>query len=100
MTQEEEIQYWKEKYRLSRLENKIQQENEERMQKFKMVSDINLLIDFLNLSIHEDNEYYTSKNSLVIFVKHKVNNELGDNHYEFGEWNEWSNWRSKETYNP
>jgi hypothetical protein len=55
------------------------------MQKFKMVSDINLLIDFLDLSIHEDNEYYASKNSLVIFVKHKVNNELGVNHYEFGE---------------
>jgi hypothetical protein len=85
MNQEEEIQYWKEKYRLSRLDNKIQQENEERVQKFKMVSNINLLIDFLNLSIHEDNEYYASKNDIIIITKHKVNNELGVKYYEFGE---------------
>jgi hypothetical protein len=89
MNQEEEIQYWKEKFRLLKLsmqtEQRKIQENEDRMNKFKMVPSIKKLIDYLDMVIKEDNEYYKSKNDLIHVVKWKVNEELGVNYYELGE---------------
>jgi len=89
MNQEEEIQYWKEKFRLLKLsmqtEQRIIQENEDRVNKFKMVPSIKKLIDYLDMVIKEDNEHYKSKNDLIHFVKWKVNEELGVNYYELGE---------------
>ena len=89
MNQEEEIQYWKEKFRLLKLsmqtEQRKIQENEDRVNKFKMVPSIKKLIDYLDMVIEEDNENYKSKNDLIHVVKWKVNKELGVNYYELGE---------------
>jgi hypothetical protein len=89
MNQEEEIQYWKEKFRLLKLsmqtEQRKIQENEDRVNKFKMVPNIQKLIDYLDMIIEEDNKHYKSKKDLIHFVKWKVNQELGVNYYELGE---------------
>ena len=47
MTKDEEIEYWKEKYRLLRLSKQEQQTNYERMTKFKMVPIIEELLTFI-----------------------------------------------------
>lgn len=89
MNQEEEIEYWKEKFRLLKLsmqtEQRKVQENEDRVNKFKMVPSIKKLIDYLDMVIKEDNEYYKSKNDLIHVVKWNVNKELGVDYYELGE---------------
>lgn len=82
----EEIEYWKEKYRLSRLDNQIQQENEQRMQKFKMVPIIEQLLEFL---IIDGNKYSeeTMKELLasqIAITKAKVNEQLGIEYFEKG----------------
>lgn len=87
MNQDEEIEYWKEKYRLSRLDKKIQQENEERAQKFKMVSIIEDLLKFISFDLSKSTEesYEKLKNSQTALTKWKVNKELGVDYYELGE---------------
>jgi len=87
MNQDEEIEYWKERYRLSRLDKKIQQENEERAQKFKMVSIIEDLLKFISFDLSKSTEesYEKLKNSQTALTKWKVNKELGVDYYELGE---------------
>lgn len=87
MNQNEEIEYWKERYRLSRLDKKIQQENEERAQKFKMVSIIEDLLKFISFDLSKSTEesYEKLKNSQTALTKWKVNKELGVDYYELGE---------------
>ena len=89
MNQEEEIEYWKEKFRLLKLsmqtEQRKIQENEDRVNKFKMVPIIKKLIDYLDMVIKEDNKYYETKKDLIHVVKWNVNKELGVDYYELGE---------------
>jgi len=86
MTKDEEIQYWKEKYRISRLDNQTKQQNEERMQKFKMVYIIEGLLDTLNIDRNRyskdviDNLFM----SQIAITKAKVNKELGFDYLEQG----------------
>ena len=86
MTKDEEIQYWKEKYRISRLDNQTKQVNEERMQKFKMVYIIEGLLDTLTIDRNKyskdviDNLFM----SQIVIAKAKVNKELGFDYLEQG----------------
>jgi len=84
MTQDEEIQYWKEKFRLSKLDNRIKQENEERAQKFKMVSIIEDLLRFVSFDLNECSKetYEKLRNSQIAVTKWKVNEQLGVDYYE------------------
>ena len=86
MNQEEEIQYWKEKYRLSRLDNQTKQENEERAQKFKMVPIIEDLLRFISFDLNESSKenYEKLRNSQNAVTKWKVNQELGVDYYDLG----------------
>ena len=87
----EEIEYWKEKYRLSRLDNQIQQENEQRMQKFKMVPIIEQLLEFLIIDGNDiDGGKYSEETmkkllaSQIAITKAKVNEQLGVEYFEKG----------------
>lgn len=84
MTKDEEIQYWKEKYRLSKLDNQIKQQNEDRMHKFKMVPIIEDLLRFISFDLNESSKenYEKLRNSQNAVTKWKVNKELGVDYYE------------------
>ena len=87
MNQEEEIEYWKEKYRRLRLSMEKEQQNQDRMHKFKMVPIIEDLLRFISFNLYERSEesYKKLQNSQTIMTKHKVNKELGVDYYELGE---------------
>jgi hypothetical protein len=84
MTKDEEIQYWKEKYRLSKLDNQIKQQNEDRMHKFKMIPIIEDLLRFISFDLNESSKenYEKLRNSQNAVTKWKVNKELGVDYYE------------------
>jgi len=86
MNQEEEIQYWKEKYRLSRLDNQTKQQNEDRAHKFKMVTIIEDLLLFISHDLNEKSAetYEKLRNSQIAVTKWKVNRELGVDYYDLG----------------
>jgi hypothetical protein len=91
MSQEEEIQYWKEKYRILKLsmhtEQKTLQDNQDRMHKFKMVPIIEDLLRFISFDLNESSKenYEKLRNSQNAVTKWKVNKELGVDYYELGE---------------
>lgn len=91
MNQEEEIQYWKEKYRILKLsmqtEQKTVQDSQDRMHKFKMVPIIEDLLRFISFDLNESSKenYEKLRNSQNAVTKWKVNQELGVDYYELGE---------------
>jgi molecular chaperone GrpE (heat shock protein) len=91
MSQEEEIQYWKEKYRILKLsmhtEQKTLQDNQDRMHKFKMVPIIEDLLRFISFDLSKSTaeSYEKLKNSQTAVTKWKVNKELGVDYYDLGE---------------
>lgn len=84
MTKDEEIEYWKEKYRILKLGKHIAQQNEERMHKFKMVSMIEDLLKFISYDLRDrnDEDYEKLKYSQTAVTKWKVNKELGIDYFE------------------
>ena len=84
MNQEEEIEYWKEKYRILKLSMQTAQKNEERMHKFKMVSMIEDLLKFISYDLRDrnDEDYEKLKYSQTAVTKWKVNQELGVDYFE------------------
>jgi molecular chaperone GrpE (heat shock protein) len=91
MNQEEEIQYWKEKYRILKLsmqtEQKTVQDNQDRMHKFKMVPIIEDLLRFISFDLSKSTteSYEQLRDSQNKMTKWKVNQELGVDYYELGE---------------
>ena len=90
MNQEEEIEYWKEKFRLLKLsmqtEQRKVQDNQDRMHKFKMVPIIEDLLRFISFDLSKSTaeSYKELRDSQNIMTKHKVNQELGVDYYELG----------------
>ena len=90
MNQEEEIQYWKEKYRVLKIsmytEQKTLQDNQDRMHKFKMVSIIEDLLKFISFELNECSaeSYKKLRDSQNMSAKYKVNKELGVDYYDLG----------------
>lgn len=84
MTKDEEIEYWKEKFRLLKLANHKAQENEHRMHKFKMVSIIENLLRFISFDLDETTKesYQRLRDSQIAVTKWKVNKELGVDYFE------------------
>ena len=84
MNQEEEIQYWKEKYRILKLSMQTEKQNEDRMHKFKMVPIIEDLLRFISFDLSKSTEesYKELRNSQNAITKWKVNKELGVDYYE------------------
>ena len=90
MNQEEEIEYWKEKFRLLKLsmqtEQRKVQDNQDRMHKFKMVPIIEDLLRFISFDLSKSTaeSYKELRDSQNIMTKHKVTQELGVDYYELG----------------
>jgi hypothetical protein len=73
MTKDEEIEYWKEKYRVLKLSKQEQQTNYERMTKFKMVYIIEELLTFITFE-SPSQEVVACQ---IAVTKSKVNQQLG-----------------------
>jgi hypothetical protein len=72
MTKDEEIEYWKEKYRVLKLSKHEQQANYERMTKFKMVPIIEQLLDFITF----ESPSQEVKACQISLTKTQVNQQL------------------------